>query len=118
MKASEITRVIDQLKEQVIDALAWFYKNSDVGDNPLDLKKPVEYAENDNDVYLVTGIEMMFDKKRPKGYMVFHQCVQDCPSEVATNPLDDLSIDNLTLILKQVEKQSQAFYPDDLTIVY
>lgn len=126
MKATELETIYNQLdehrkqtvgpelKNHLIAALAYFYEEAQIGDNPLELKRPIPYDDRGNDVYEITGIEMMFSG--PKGEMVFHQQVESEPSEVATNPLEILSVETLLSLMKAYEKQGFV-YDEEFNIV-
>lgn len=96
--------VTPDLKNHIIAALAYFYEGAQVGDNPLELIKPIDYDESGNDVYQITGIEMMFDSNQ-QGEMYFHQQVESDPSEMASNLLDILEVETLLSIMEAFEKQ-------------
>lgn len=96
------------VKDHIISALAYFYEVAQVGDNPLDLNKSIPYDDNGTDVYLITGIEMMFYGS--DGEMYFHQAVESDPSEVAMNPLSILTLTDLIELLKAYEKEMNCFY--------
>lgn len=104
LNASKKEAVTPDLKNHIIAALAYFYEEAQVGDNPLDLKKPIDYDESGNDVYQITGIEMMFNAN-PQGEMYFHQQVESDPSEMASNPLDILDVETLLSVMETFEKQ-------------
>lgn len=106
MKATELKKIYDQLspakqstveqhlKDHIIAALAYFYEEAQVGDNPLELEHPITYGDQG---YEITGIEMMFDET-PKGAMVFHQNVE-------RGPLESLTIETLLSVMKAYEEQ-------------
>jgi hypothetical protein len=103
LNAASKAKIENDLKAHIIYALAYFYEEAQVGDNPLDLDKPIPY-----DDYEITGIEMMFHSN-PKGEMVFHQQVKSQPSEVATNPLEILTMEKLFALMDAFEQQDFVY---------
>lgn len=113
---SKQKKAFEQLvKEHIIGALAYFYEGAQVGDNPLELRKHIPYAEEGEDVYVITGIEMMFNDN-PKGEMYFHQAVESDPSEASSNPLSILPLDDLIKLLKAFEKQMKCYFEDTIEL--
>lgn len=108
MKAKQLDKIIAAVKEHMIEALAYFYEEAQVGDNALELKIPrVCKADYDN-VYLIIGIEMMFDEN-PKGVMNYHQKAEN-GTKVTKFPLHLLSNQILLSLLKAYEKQMKCYY--------
>lgn len=108
MKANHLDNIINAVKSHIIEALTYFYKNSEVGDNPLKLKEPLCVVDK-NITFIITGIEMMFDEN-VKGEMCFCEEPENDESLSAKYPLRLLQVQSLSYLLSSLEEQLNCHY--------